>query len=228
MLKTRIQNNKQTNPSRPVVVAITGASGVRYALRLLEVLLKAGETVYVLISKAGRLVMAMEEGLKLGSKPQQQAKVLQAYFQVSAEQLYVFGEQDWLAPPASGSAKIKGMVVIPCTTGTLAAIAAGISQNLINRAADVCLKERRPLILLVRETPFSSLHLENMLRLSQAGAVIMPANPGFYYQPQQIDDLIDFMVARVLDHLAIEQDLLPEWGKQTIQALNEQLDDELP
>ncbi len=199
--------------AHPVVVAITGASGGKYALRLLEVLLRADEHVYLMISTAGLMVLAMEEGLQLGNKPNVIHKRLVQHFDCNPEQLRVFGEQDWLAPPASGSAKLKGMAIVPCTTGTLGALAAGVSNCLINRAADVCLKEKTPLIIMVRETPFSSIHLQNMLTLANAGATIMPANPGFYHQPQSVDDIIDFMVARVLDHLGIAQNLLAEWGK---------------
>lgn len=197
----------------PITVAITGASGTIYALRLLEVLLKADETVYLMISKAGLMVLAMEDGLNLSNKSKEIHKRLVEKFACRPEQLHVFGEQDWLAPPASGSAKIKGMVVIPCTTGTLGAIAGGVSNCLINRAADVCLKEKTPLIMMVRETPFSTIHLENMLKLANAGATIMPANPAFYHNPSDIMGVVDYMVARVLDHLGVEQDLLAEWGK---------------
>ncbi|WP_235896214.1 flavin prenyltransferase UbiX [Ostreibacterium oceani] len=208
---TLTESKKSTK--MPVAVAITGASGGKYALRLLAQLLHAGEQVYLMISQAGLMVLAMEEGLKLSNRPKEIQKRLIDYFQCEPNQLQVFGEQDWLAPPASGSAKLKGMVIIPCTTGTLGAIAAGVSNCLINRSADVCLKEKKPLIIVVRETPFSSIHLENMLRLSQAGATIMPANPGFYHHPETIMDIIDFMVARVLDHLGVPQQLLEEWGK---------------
>ncbi len=199
---------------QPVAIAITGASGAKYALRLLDVLLQADETVYLMISQAGLIVLGMEEGLSLGNKPNIIHKRLVEKFACRPTQLHVFGEQDWLSPTASGSAKIKGMAIVPCTTGTLGAIAAGISNCLINRSADVCLKEKTPLILMVRETPFSTLHLENMLKLAQAGATIMPANPGFYHNPQTLDDLVDFMVARVLDHLGVAQNLLAEWGKK--------------
>lgn len=202
-----------TNNKLPVAIAITGASGTIYALRLLEELLKADETVYLMISQAGLIVLGMEDGLALSNRPKEIQKRLVAHFNCRPEQLLVFGEQDWLAPPASGSAKIKGMAIIPCTTGTLGAIAAGVSNCLINRAADVCLKEKTPLIIVVRETPFSTLHLENMLKLAQAGATIMPANPAFYHNPTDMMGVIDFMVARVLDHLGVSQKLLAEWGK---------------
>lgn len=201
------------NVKQPIAVAITGASGTIYALRTLEELLKAGETVYLMISQAGLIVLGMENGLSLSNRPKEIQKRLVAHFDCQPEQLRVFGEQDWLAPPASGSAKLKGMVIIPCTTGTLGAIASGVSNCLINRAADVCMKEKTPLILVVRETPFSTIHLENMLKLAQAGATIMPANPAFYHNPTDMMGVVNFMVARVLDHLNVPQNLLAEWGK---------------
>ena len=125
----------------------------------------------------------------------------------------MFGKQDWMSPVASGSGAPSAMVVCPCSTGTLSAIACGASNNLIERAADVALKERRQLILVPRESPYSTIHLENMLRLSQMGAVILPASPGFYHQPQSIDDLVDFVVARILNQLGIVQELLKRWGE---------------
>lgn len=206
-------NHKHTN-KQPIAIAITGASGVIYALRLLEELFKADETVYLMISQAGLMVLGMEEKLALSNKPKIIQSRLIEHFNCRPEQLRVFGEQDWLAPPASGSAKMKGMAIVPCTTGTLGAIAAGVSNCLINRAADVCLKEKTPLIIMVRETPFSTLHLENMLKLAQAGATIMPANPGFYHNPTDLMGVVDFMVARVMDHLNVPQNLLAEWGKK--------------
>jgi 4-hydroxy-3-polyprenylbenzoate decarboxylase len=128
--------------------------------------------------------------------------------------LRVFGREDWFAPVASGSNPPEAMVICPCTMGTLAAVAAGLSDNLIERAADVALKEGRKLILVPRETPFSSLHLENMLKLSRAGAVILPANPGFYHEPKRVEDLVDFIVARILDHLGVKHDLMQRWGEE--------------
>jgi 4-hydroxy-3-polyprenylbenzoate decarboxylase len=128
--------------------------------------------------------------------------------------LRVFGREDWFAPVASGSNPPDAMVICPCTVGTLAAVAAGLSDNLIERAADVTLKEGRKLILVPRETPFSALHLENMLRLSRAGAVILPANPGFYHKPKRVEDLVDFVVARILDHLGVKHDLMARWGEE--------------
>ncbi len=201
------------NEQHPIALAITGASGSAYALRLLECLIGAGREVYLMISQAGRIVLKMESGLELPTQPGEVEAYLSDVFDADPDQLRVFGRQQWLAPVASGSNPPEAMVVCPCTTGTLSAIACGASNDLMERAADVMLKERRKLILVVRETPFSEIHLENMLKLSRMGAVIMPANSGFYYNPKSIEDLVNFMVARILDHLGIEQDLLPRWGE---------------
>lgn len=198
---------------QPIALAITGASGSAYALRLLECLIGAGKQVYLMISQAGQIVLKMESDLELPSQPGEMELLLSERFDAEPGQLQVFGRQQWMAPVASGSNPPQAMVVCPCTTGTLAAIASGASSDLMERAADVMLKERRQLILVVRETPLSQIHLENMLKLSRMGALIMPANPGFYYQPQSVEDLVNFLVARVLDHLGIEQDLLPRWGE---------------
>jgi len=196
----------------PIIVALTGASGAAYGLRLLQVLLQAGRPVYLLVSRAAQMVLATETDLQVPARPAEMQQYFCELYHVDSELLTVFSREDWLAPIASGSHTAQYMVVCPCTTGTLAAIAHGNSDNLMERAADVMLKERRRLILVVRETPYSTIHLENMLKLSQAGATIMPANPGFYQSPKGIDDLVDFMVARILDHLDVEQDLLPRWG----------------
>ena len=196
-----------------VTLAMTGASGAQYALRLLECLVKADVEVYFLISQAAQLVVATETDLTLPPKPQALELFLTAHYGAREGQIRVFGKQDWMAPVASGSGAPAAMVVCPCSTGTLSAIATGASNNLIERAADVALKERRKLILVPRETPFSSIQLENMLKLSQMGAVIMPASPGFYHKPQSIDDLIDFVVARILGQLGMEQALIPRWGE---------------
>jgi 4-hydroxy-3-polyprenylbenzoate decarboxylase len=155
----------------------------------------------------------MEVGLEVPSRAAEAEAFFGAHFGAAPGQLRVFGRQQWTAPVASGSNPPDAMVVCPCTTGTLASIAAGMSQDLIDRAADVALKEGRKLILVVRETPFTVIHLENMLRLARAGAVIMPANPGFYLDPKGLDDIVDFMVARVLDHLGLEHRLARRWGE---------------
>lgn len=195
-----------------ITLAFTGASGAPYGLRLLECLLAADYKVYLLISSAARVVMATEQNLKLPSGPEAAKAVLIKQLNCKPELLEVCGKEDWFSPVASGSAAPKKMVVCPCSAGSVAAIAHGMSDNLIERAADVVMKERGQLLLVVRETPFSTLHLENMHKLSQMGVTIMPAAPGFYHQPKSIDDLVDFMVARILDHLDIEQKLVARWG----------------
>ncbi len=202
-------------PSRqqPIALAITGASGSQYALRLLECLIQAQRQVYLMISQAGQLVLNMEAGLDIPARASDAQIFLGQYLDAAEGQLLVFGRQQWTAPVASGSNPPEAMVVCPCTTGTLGSIAAGISGDLIDRAADVMLKERRKLILVVRETPFSDTHLENMLKLSRMGAVIMPANPGFYFNPQTIEELVDFMVARILDHLRVPHQLAGRWSE---------------
>ncbi|MEC6883543.1 flavin prenyltransferase UbiX [Photobacterium piscicola] len=198
--------------NKQITLAWTGASGAPYGLRLLECLLAADYQVYLLISSAARVVLATEHGLKLSAAPATAQQQLVAHLQCPAEQLVVCGKEDWFSPVASGSAAPKQMVICPCSASTLASVAYGMSNNLLERAADVVIKERGQLLLVIRETPFSSIHLENMLKLSQLGVTIMPAAPGFYHQPQTIDDLVDFMVARILDHLNIEQGLVPCWG----------------
>lgn len=198
---------------RRVTLAVTGASGSQYALRLLECLVQADVEVFFLISQAAQLVVATETELQLPPKPQALEAFLTDHYQARAGQIRVFGKQDWMSPVASGSGAPSAMVVCPCSTGTLSAIATGASNNLIERAADVALKERRQLILVPRESPYSTIHLENMLKLSRMGAVILPASPGFYHQPQSIDDLVDFVVARILNQLGIEQQLLKRWGE---------------
>jgi len=198
---------------QPIALGITGASGSAYALRLLESLLAVRERVYLMISEAGRMVLKMESELELPARAVDVERLLVRRFDAAEGQLRVFGRQQWLAPVASGSNPPRAMVVCPCTTGTLSAIACGASNNLLERAADVALKERRKLILVVRETPFSEIHLENMLKLSRLGAVIMPANPGFYHHPRDLSGLVDFMVARILDQLEVPHDLLPRWGE---------------
>ncbi|MEW8549400.1 MAG: flavin prenyltransferase UbiX, partial [Candidatus Thiodiazotropha endolucinida] len=199
----------------PVAVAITGASGSAYALRLIESLIAADRDIYLMISQAGQIVLKMESDLELPGQPAEMERVLMERFNARADQLRVFGRQQWMAPVASGSNPPGAMVVCPCTTGTLSAIACGASNDLIERAADVVLKERRKLILVVRETPFSEIHLENMLKLSRMGAVIMPANPGFYHNPTTLQEIIDFMVGRILDQLDIDHRLMPRWGATT-------------
>jgi len=198
---------------KPIAIAFTGASGAAYGLRLLECLINADRDVYLLYSQAAQIVFKMELDLELPSQTDKAQKVLSERFNAKPGQLQVFGRQQWMAPVASGSNPPEAMVVCPCTSGTLASIAAGISNDLIDRAADVVLKEKKKLILVIRETPFSNIHLENMLKLSNAGAVIMPANPGFYENPKNVEDIIDFMVARILDHLDVPNALAKRWGE---------------
>jgi len=197
-----------------ITVAITGASGSAYALRLIECLVAANFQIYVLCSSAARVVFDTEVGLKVPASPDAATKFFSEKFQAKASQITFFGKEQWFSPVASGSAAPKKMIVCPCSTGTLAAISQGMSDNLIERAADVVIKERGQLIMVVRETPFSTIHLQNMLTLSQMGVTVMPAAPGFYHQPKSINDLIDFMVGRMLDHLGIEQSIMPRWGYQ--------------
>lgn len=198
----------------PIVLGMTGASGADYGLRLLQCLLEAGWPVHLLLSKAAQIVIHMETDLQLPARAHDIQRVLIDHYRCAPGQLQVFGQDEWTAPPASGSALMGGMVVCPCTTGALAAIANGNSDNLLERAADVMLKEGRKLILVLRETPLSMIHLENMLRLARTGAVILPANPGFYHRPAHIAELIDFIVARILDQLAIPHRLSQRWGQE--------------
>jgi 4-hydroxy-3-polyprenylbenzoate decarboxylase len=198
---------------KTITLAFTGASGMFYGLRLLELLLAGNHRVYLLYSQAAQIVAHQELQLVLPSRPRDAEQLFRKRFNVAEGQLQVFGREEWFAPVASGSNSPDAMVVCPCTMGTLAAIATGLSQRLIERAADVMLKENRKLILVPRETPLSSIHLENMLRLARSGAVILPANPGFYNQPATVQDIVDFVVARILDHLEVSHSLMPRWGE---------------
>ncbi|MBF0179433.1 MAG: UbiX family flavin prenyltransferase [Magnetococcales bacterium] len=193
-------------PLLPVTLAITGASGARYGLRLLERLLEQGRQVDLLLSDAGRIVIARECGLTLTGDGPDVARAILAHSpalpKAAQDALIHHAQRDWDAPMASGSRGARAMVICPCSMGTLAAVAGGLSDNLIERAADVALKERWPLILVPRETPLSIIHLENMLRLARSGAVILPAAPGFYQGASTMEHLIDFLVDRILDRLA--------------------------
>ncbi len=196
-----------------ITVAITGASGAQYGMRLIEKLIEANHQVMVMVSKAAHIVMATETPYKLPAQAAQLQHSLSEQMHAAPGQLRVFGKEDWMAPVASGSGAPSRMVVCPCSTGSLSAIANGASNNLIERAADVALKERRQLILVPREAPYSEIHLEHMLKLTRMGAVILPASPGFYHQPKSVDDLVDFIVARILDHLDVPQQLMQRWGE---------------
>lgn len=209
-----------TEFSRTITLAITGASGAQYALRLLECLIASRCRVYLLISSAAETVIATETNIRLPKDLAEQQKFLASKYHAKPNQLLLFSREDWFSPVASGSSSASAMVICPASGGTLSAIALGASNNLIERAADVAIKERRQLILVPRETPYSQIHLENMLKLTQLGALILPASPGFYSPPQYgdkliIDDLIDFIVARILDQLNIEQTLMPRWGENS-------------
>lgn len=198
---------------RTVTLAFTGASGMPYGLRLLECLLGAGLQVQLIYSRVAQIVAHQEMDLTLPARAVDAATDLRQRFGVDQRRLQVYGREEWFAPVASGTNAADAMVICPCSMGTLAAVAGGLSSNLIERAADVALKEKRVLVLVPRETPFSAIHLENMLRLSRAGATILPANPGFYFRPRSVQDIVDFVVARILDQLRIPHALIPKWGE---------------
>ena len=198
---------------KTIALAFTGASGMPYGVRLLECLLAAGERVWLVYSQAAQIVAKQEMDLLLPAQPRECQRLLSERFGAAAGQLQVFGRDDWNAPLASGSNPPDAYVICPCTMGTLAKVAAGMADDLVCRAADVVLKEGRKLILVPRETPFSAIQLENMLRLSRAGAVILPPNPGFYHQPQDVQGVVDYVVARILDQLGVAHALMARWGE---------------
>ncbi|HEX6057788.1 MAG TPA: flavin prenyltransferase UbiX [Gemmatimonadaceae bacterium] len=200
-------------PPLPLVVAVTGASGAPYAVRLLDALVGARQPVQLVVSSHGLRLLRTECGIA-------SVAALRDRIGASAWDAVVttYDDADRGAPPASGSARSAGMVICPCSMGTLAAIAAGTSRSLVERAADVALKERRPLVLVPRETPLGVIHLENMLRVSRAGAVVLPASPGFYHRPSRIEELVDFVVARVLDHLGVAHSLSRRWAGERSEA----------
>lgn len=189
--------------ARPVTLAITGASGAPYAVRLLEALNGLGVPVRLVISSTGWRLLDEELGLTSEEALRE--------WTGDWSRVIVYDDDDRGATPASGSAASRGMVICPCSMGTLASIAQGTTRSLVERAADVCLKERRPLIVVPRETPYSAIHLENMLRLTRAGAVVLPASPGFYHRPKGIGELVDFVVGRVLSQLGLPHSIGPVW-----------------
>jgi len=199
---------------RTIALGMTGASGAQYGFCLLRNLLAADHRVQLMISKAAQVVIGMETDISLPGRSGDIQKVLSEKFNAGENQLRVFGEDEWTAPVASGSNDVNAMVVCPCSMGALSAIAHGASNNLLERAADVMLKERKKLVLVPRETPYSDIHLENMLKLSRMDAVIVDANPGFYNTPESVDDLVDFVVAKILDQLGVEHSLQPRWGSE--------------
>lgn len=191
---------------RPIVFALTGASGAPYALRLLRALVEAKRETWLIVSSHGWRLLKTEADIA-------DLPALRAHAGAGFDaHVRVFDDTDRGAAPASGSVLTAGMVVCPCSMGTLASIAAGTSRSLVERAADVTLKERRPLVVVPRETPFSAIHLENMLRLTRAGAVVMPAAPGFYHRPSSVDDLVDFIAARILDQLGVAHTVGKRWA----------------
>jgi 4-hydroxy-3-polyprenylbenzoate decarboxylase len=190
----------------PLVVAITGASGAPYAVRLLQALAAAGQPTWLIVSEHGFRLLQTESGVD--NIEQLRNRVGSSAWDAS---IRVFDDRDRGALPASGSVPTRGMVICPCSMGTVAAISQGTSRSLVERAADVVLKERRRLIVVPRETPYSDIHLENMLRLTRAGAVVLPASPGFYHGPTRIDELVDFVVGRILDHVGVPN-TMPRWS----------------
>ena len=197
---------------KTVTLAMTGASGAQYGLRLLQCLLASRVRVWLLLSDAARIVIDTETDVTLPQEEDRIEAFLGELYGAEEGQLTLFGKRDWFSPVASGTGAANSLVICPASGGTLSAVACGASNNLIERAADVALKERRQLILVPREAPYSEIHLENMLKLTRMGAVILPASPGFYQRPQTVEDLVDFVVARILSQLNIEQSLLPPWG----------------
>jgi flavin prenyltransferase len=198
--------------NKTIALGLTGASGIHYGLTVLRGIVEADLRVYLLVSQAAQVVLRMEADLEVPSRPADAERFFTELVDAAPGQIRVFGRQQWTAPVASGTNPPDAMAICPCTTGTLASIAAGLSQDLMDRAADVALKEGRKLILVVREMPFTTVHLENMLRLARAGAVIMPANPGFYFKPERVEQVYDFVAARVLDHLGVPHRLMARWG----------------
>jgi len=199
--------------NKQIALALTGASGAPYSQRLLEVLLGQGITVHLMISAAARIVFSDELDWKLPARAGDVQKMLVEEFQCAPELLKVYGEQQWSSPLASGSHQIETMIICPCTMGTLSAVACGSSDNLINRAADVMIKENRKLIIVPRESPFSAIHLENMLKLSRLGVCVLPPSPGFYFKPTELSEVIDFVVVKILDQAKIEHNLMRRWGE---------------
>ena len=195
-----------------VSVGMTGASGAQYGLRLLESLVAADREVLVMLTKTAQVVLGSETDCKVPGRTAEATRFLTQYTHARDGQLRVLGEEEWTSPVASGSGSPLTMVGWPCSMATLSAIAYGASENLLERAADVVLKESGKLIIVPRETPFSAIHLENMLKLARMGCVILPANPGFYNRPTRVEELVDFIVARVLDQIGIANELMPRWG----------------
>jgi len=199
--------------SKRIALAMTGGSGVQYALRLIQVMTEQGAHVYLMLSSAAVVVINTETDYQVPASLDEQQRFFEEHFCHGEGSVELLAKDDWFSAPASGSNAPEAMVICPASGGTLSAVSIGASNNLIERAADVMLKERRPLVLVPRETPLSRIHLTNMLTLTEAGAIILPASPGFYNNPRSIEDLVDFVVARIVDHLGFEQKIQPKWGK---------------
>ena len=194
------------------ILAISGGSGGLYALRVGEALLANGDELLMVTSEPGRRVLSLETSIKLSGNIDDDRKILLDHFgDKFKDKIHIYHENDVAAPIASGSFRTDGMVIIPCSTGTLGSISNGISRGLIERSADVILKEKRKLIIVPRETPLSLIHLRNMIRLTEAGGIVMPASPGFYHLPKSVNDLIDMIASRVLQHLGIESHIIKPW-----------------
>lgn len=198
--------------ARTITVAMTGASGAQYGLRLIECLIRADYRVYLMFTKAAQIVVGSETDCALPGRTGEQTRYLSGLFKAREGQLRVFGDEEWTSPVASGSGAPRTMIVCPCSMATISAIAVGASDNLLERAADVVIKEGGKLVIVPRETPFSAIHLENMLKLARLGVSILPANPGFYNRPTQVDEIVDFIVSRVLDQVGVDNDLMARWG----------------
>lgn len=197
-----------------VALAMTGASGAQYGLSLLGRLLDAGRQVHLMVSKPALLVINSETDEQVPGRTAEIERYFSERFAAAPGQLRAYGQEEWTACVASGSGAPGAMVICPCSMATLSSVAVVASRNLIERAADVMLKERRTLILVPRETPASVIHLRNMLAVAEAGATVLSANPGFYHRPRTVQDLVDYVVARILDHLGVEQSIMPRWGEE--------------
>lgn len=197
------------NNERRLTVAITGASGSIYALKFIEAVLEQYDRIYLTSTFNSRIVIKQELGLDIPEDQMDTQALLGKYY----KKVEVYSHNDLSAPPSSGSVQTDGMVIVPCSMGTAGRIASGISNDLVTRVADVCLKERRKLILVVRETPLSLIHLRNLTSLTEAGATVLPASPAFYCNPKTIDDMVAFVVARIMQQLGLKQNLVPEWEK---------------
>jgi 4-hydroxy-3-polyprenylbenzoate decarboxylase len=202
--------------TKRITLAFTGASGAQYGIRLFEQLCaQEGLHIHLVFSKASLLLLAEESDWPVHGNSNKMRQALIERYQLSDRKISVYGIENWNAPIASGTGVADAMVICPCTVGSMAAISQGLANDLLTRAAEVTLKEQRKLILVVRETPFSLIQLRNMTQLAEAGAVILPANPGFYHHPKDLDDIYDYIVGRILDQLGLANTAGPRWGAET-------------